>query len=79
MLEHIEKVFKVVMAEENFTEIYDHSSNKEFMSFFKVNKKALVVFKKLKNKFYICEFNHLGWDFKTLAFTSQFSSWASGK
>jgi hypothetical protein len=54
MLERIEKVFKVVMAEENFTEIYDHSSNKEFMSFFKVNKKALVVFKKLKNKFYLC-------------------------
>jgi len=54
MLERIEKVFKVVMAEENFTEIYDHSSKKEFMGFFKVNKKALVVFKKLKNKFYLC-------------------------
>lgn len=43
LLERIEKVFKVVMAEGYFTEIYDHSSRKEFMGFFKVNKKALVV------------------------------------
>ena len=43
LLERIEKVFKVVMAEGYFTEIYDHSSKKEFMGFFKVNKKALVV------------------------------------
>ncbi len=43
LLERIEKVFKVVMAEGYFTEIYDHSSKKEFMGFFNVNKKALVV------------------------------------
>lgn len=43
LLERIENVFKVVMAEGYFTEIYDHSSKKEFMGFFKVNKKALVV------------------------------------
>lgn len=43
LLERIEKVFKVVMAEGYFTEIYDHSSKKELMGFFKVNKKALVV------------------------------------
>lgn len=43
LLERIEKVFKVVMAEGYFTEIYDHSNKKEFMGFFKVNKKALVV------------------------------------
>ena len=43
LLERIEKVFKVVIAEGYFTEIYDHSSKKEFMGFFKVNKKALVV------------------------------------
>jgi len=33
-----------MMAEGYFTEIYDHSSKKEFMGFFKVNKKALVAF-----------------------------------
>ena len=43
LLERIEKVFKVVVAEGYFTEIYDHSRKKEFMGFFKVNKKALVV------------------------------------
>jgi hypothetical protein len=45
LLERIEKVFKVVMAEGYFTEIYDHSSKKELMGFLKVNKKALVVSK----------------------------------
>jgi hypothetical protein len=44
LLERIVKVFKVMMAEGYFTEIYDHSSKKEFMGFFKVNKKALVAF-----------------------------------
>lgn len=45
LLERIEKVFKVVVAEGYFTEIYDHNSRKEFMGFFKVNKKALVISK----------------------------------
>lgn len=45
LLERIEKVFKVVVAEGYFTEIYDHNSKKEFMGFFKVNKKALVISK----------------------------------
>ena len=31
LLERIEKVFKVVMAEGYFTEIYDHSSKKELL------------------------------------------------
>ncbi len=45
LLERIEKVFKVVMAEGYFTEIYDHNSKKEFLGFFKINKKALVIAK----------------------------------
>lgn len=43
LLERIEKVFKVVVAEGYFTEIYDHNSRKEFLGFFNVNKKALVI------------------------------------
>ncbi len=43
LLERIEKVFKVVVAEGYFTEIYDHNSQKEFLGFFNVNKKALVI------------------------------------
>ncbi|MBA4851179.1 DUF4230 domain-containing protein [Emticicia sp. BO119] len=43
LLERIEKVFKVVVAEGYFTEIYDHSSKKDFWGLFKINKKALVV------------------------------------
>ncbi len=43
LLERIEKVFKVVVAEGYFTEIYDHKSQKEFLGFFNVNKKALVI------------------------------------
>ncbi|CAH0996171.1 hypothetical protein EMA8858_02301 [Emticicia aquatica] len=43
LLERIEKVFKVVVAEGYFTEIYDHSSKKELMGLFKINKKALVI------------------------------------
>jgi len=43
LLERIEKVFKVVVAEGYFTEIYDHSSRKDFWGLFKINKKALVV------------------------------------
>ncbi len=45
LLERIEKVFKVVLAEGYFTEIYDHNSKKDFWGIFEANKKALVVAK----------------------------------
>lgn len=45
LLERIEKVFKVVLAEGYFTEIYDHKSKKAFFGIFKTNSKALVVAK----------------------------------
>ena len=45
LLERIEKVFKVVLAEGYFTEIYDHNTKKDFLRFFKTNRKALVVAK----------------------------------
>lgn len=45
LLERIEKVFKVVLAEGYFTEIYDHSTKKDFFGIFKTNSKALVVAK----------------------------------
>ena len=45
LLERIEKVFKVVLAEGYFTEIYDHNSKKEFFGMLLTNKKALVVAK----------------------------------
>lgn len=45
LLERIEKVFKVVLAEGHFTEIYDHHSKKDFYGIFNVNKKALIVSK----------------------------------
>jgi hypothetical protein len=45
LLERIEKVFKVVLAEGYFTEIYDHNSKKEYLGLFKTNKKALVIAK----------------------------------
>lgn len=43
LLERIEKVFKVVLAEGYFTEIYDHNTKKDFFGIFKTNSKALVV------------------------------------
>ncbi len=45
LLERIEKVFKVVLAEGHFTEIYDHHSKKDFYGLFNMNKKALIVSK----------------------------------
>jgi hypothetical protein len=45
LLERIEKVFKVVLAEGYFTEIYDHNTKKAFFGIFKTNSKALVVAK----------------------------------
>lgn len=43
LLERIEKVFKVVLAEGYFTEIYDHNSKKDFFGIFKTHSKALVI------------------------------------
>ncbi|WP_304232692.1 DUF4230 domain-containing protein [Jiulongibacter sediminis] len=45
LLERIEKVFKVVLAEGYFTEIYDHNSRRNFWGLFESNKKALIVAK----------------------------------
>ena len=45
LLERIEKVFKVVVAEGYFSEIYDHNSKKDFWGLFHLNRKALVVAK----------------------------------
>lgn len=45
LLERIEKVFKVIVAEGYFTEIYDHNTKKDFFGIFKTNSKALVVAK----------------------------------
>lgn len=45
LLERIEKVFKVVLAEGYFTEIYDHNSHKDVFGLFKLKNKALVVAK----------------------------------
>jgi Protein of unknown function (DUF4230) len=46
LLEKIEKVFKVVLAEGHFSEIYDHMSEKEVLfGLTKTNKKALIVAK----------------------------------
>lgn len=45
LLERIEKVFKIVMAEGYFTEIYSHDNNRSFWGLFNTNKKALIVAK----------------------------------
>lgn len=47
LLERIEKVFKVVVAEGYFTEIYDHTSKKDLfgLGLIQSNKKALVIAK----------------------------------
>ncbi|MBP6385058.1 MAG: DUF4230 domain-containing protein [Pseudarcicella sp.] len=46
LLERVEKVFKIVLAEGHFSEIYDHSSEKEILfGLTKLNKKALIVAK----------------------------------
>lgn len=45
LLERIEKVFKVILAEGFFTEIYDHNTKRDFLGLFKTNSKALVVAK----------------------------------
>ncbi len=45
LLERIEKVFKVILAEGYFTEIYDHNSQKNFWGLYVSNKKALIIAK----------------------------------
>jgi Protein of unknown function (DUF4230) len=45
LLEKIEKVFKVVLAEGYFSEIYDHNTKKDFFGLFEMKNKALVVAK----------------------------------
>lgn len=46
LLEKVEKVFKVVLAEGHFSEIYDHTSQKEMLwGLHTTNKKALIVAK----------------------------------
>lgn len=45
LLEKIEQVFKVVLAEGYFTEIYDHNSKKDFWGLFKTTNKALIIVK----------------------------------
>jgi hypothetical protein len=45
LLERIEKVFKVVMAEGYFTEIYNYEQNKDYWHLFNDRKKALVIAK----------------------------------
>lgn len=45
LLERIEKVFKVVLAEGYFTEIYDHNTKRDIWGIFETNNKALVIAK----------------------------------
>src|SRR5690606_40294477 len=45
LLERIEKVFKVVMAEGYFTEIYNYQHDRNIWQLFKDKKKALVIAK----------------------------------
>lgn len=45
LLERIEKVFKVVMAEGYFTEIFDYKDDKTYWYLFKNSKKALIIAK----------------------------------
>lgn len=45
LLEKIEQVFKVVLAEGYFTEIYDHNARKDFWGLFKTTNKALIIVK----------------------------------
>lgn len=45
LLEKIEQVFKVVLAEGYFTEIYDHNSKRDFWGLFQTTNKALIIVK----------------------------------
>ena len=63
LLERIEKVFKVVLAEGYFTEIYDHNAKRAFLGIFKTNSKALVVAKAKVS---------VGYDFSKMRFRRDF-------
>jgi len=65
LLERIEKVFKVVMAEGYFTEIYDHNTKKAFLKIFKTNSKALVIAKAKVS---------VGYDFSKIRFKRDFAN-----
>ena len=65
LLERIEKVFKVVMAEGYFTEIFDYKDDKTVLYMFKNSKKALVI---AKAKVLV------GFDFSKMKFTIEESS-----
>lgn len=65
LLERIEKVFKVVLAEGYFTEIYDHNTKKAFLGIFKTNSKALVVAKAKVS---------VGYDFAKMRFKRDFAN-----
>ena len=65
LLERIEKVFKVVLAEGFFSEIYDHNAKRAFWGLFKTHSKALVV---ARAKVAI------GYDFSKMRFRRDFSS-----
>jgi hypothetical protein len=45
LLERIENVFKIILAEGYFSEIYDHSHKEYFLGIFETHKKALIVAK----------------------------------
>lgn len=45
LLEKIEQVFKVILSEGYFTEIYDHNAKKDFLGLFKTTNKALIIVK----------------------------------
>jgi hypothetical protein len=64
LLERIEKVFKVVLAEGYFTEIYDHNTKKAFLGIFKTNSKALVIVKAKVS---------VGYDFSKMHFKRDFA------
>lgn len=64
LLERIEKVFKVVLAEGYFTEIYDHNTKKAFLGIFKTNSKALVIAKAKVS---------VGYDFSKMRFVRDFN------
>jgi hypothetical protein len=65
LLERIEKVFKVVLAEGYFSEIYDHKTKKDFFGLFQMNNKALVVAKAKVS---------VGFDFSKMKFRKDESS-----
>lgn len=62
LLEKIEQVFKVVLAEGYFTEIYDHNAKKDFWGLFKTTNKALIIVKAKVS---------VGYDFSKMKFSRE--------